>query len=187
MKIQIPLLLILAILFCLPNLSWAQTGTIEGQVTDESGEILIGVNVTLQIEGRTLGASTNIDGNYRITGVPARTVEVSARFVGFRTETKEVDVTANQITTVDFLMSTSTLNLDELVVTGTGGTVERKSLGHTIASADFDGIEDVSTTSVQDALTGKIAGVNINAQSGAIDQEPKIRIRGTSSLSIISL
>jgi TonB-linked SusC/RagA family outer membrane protein len=184
MKIQIPLLLILAILFCLPNLSWAQTGTIEGQVTDESGEILIGVNVTLQIEGRTLGASTNIDGNYRITGVPARTVEVSARFVGFRTETKEVDVTANQITTVDFLMSTSTLNLDELVVTGTGGTVERKSLGHTIASADFDGIEDVSTTSVQDALTGKIAGVNINAQSGAIDQEPKIRIRGTSSLSM---
>ncbi|HKK26345.1 MAG TPA: TonB-dependent receptor plug domain-containing protein, partial [Gracilimonas sp.] len=165
-------------------MAFAQSGTIEGQVTDQSGEILIGVNVTLRIDGRTLGASTNVDGNYQITGVPAGTHEVSARFVGFRTEVVEVTLQAGQTLVQDFILSTSTLNLDELVVTGTGGTVQRKSLGHTISSVEFDGIENVATTSIQDALTGKIAGVNINAQSGAIDQEPKIRIRGTSSLSM---
>ena len=169
---------------CLPGMAFAQSGTIEGQVTDQSGEILIGVNVTLRIDGRTLGASTNVDGNYQITGVPAGTHEVSARFVGFRTEVVEVTLQAGQTLVQDFILSTSTLNLDELVVTGTGGTVQRKSLGHTISSVEFDGIENVATTSIQDALTGKIAGVNINAQSGAIDQEPKIRIRGTSSLSM---
>ena len=73
------------LLFCLPSLGFAQTGTIEGQVTDASGELLIGVNVTVQTEGRTIGSSTDIDGMYSITGVPARTVEVVARFVGFRT------------------------------------------------------------------------------------------------------
>ena len=174
----------MVVLMCLPGMAFAQSGTIEGQVTDQSGEILIGVNVTLRIDGRTLGASTNVDGNYQITGVPAGTHEVSARFVGFRTEVVEVTLQAGQTLVQDFILSTSTLNLDELVVTGTGGTVQRKSLGHTISSVEFDGIENVATTSIQDALTGKIAGVNINAQSGAIDQEPKIRIRGTSSLSM---
>jgi TonB-linked SusC/RagA family outer membrane protein len=184
MKIQIPIFIMTILLFCLPSLGFAQTGTIEGQVTDASGELLIGVNVTVQTEGRTIGSSTDIDGMYSITGVPARTVEVVARFVGFRTERQEVQVSAGETVTLDFVMSISTMNLDELVVTGTGGTVERKSLGHTISSVEFGGIENVATTSVQDALTGKIAGVNINAQSGAIDQEPKIRIRGTSSLSM---
>ncbi|MDZ7808274.1 MAG: TonB-dependent receptor plug domain-containing protein [Gracilimonas sp.] len=184
MKIDIPHFIITLVLLCLPAMAFAQNGTIEGQVTDQSGEILIGVNVTLRIDGRTLGASTDIDGNYQITGVPAGTHEISARFVGFRTEVADVTVQAGQTIVQDFILSTSTLNLDELVVTGTGGTVQRKSLGHTISSVEFDGIENVATTSIQDALTGKIAGVNINAQSGAIDQEPKIRIRGTSSLSM---
>ncbi|WP_103664411.1 SusC/RagA family TonB-linked outer membrane protein [Gracilimonas amylolytica] len=184
MKIQIPHFITMIVLFCLPAMAFAQNGTIEGQVTDQSGEILIGVNVTLRVDGRTLGSSTDIDGNYQITGVPAGTHEVSARFVGFRTEVVEVTLQAGQTLVQDFVLSTSTLNLDELVVTGTGGTVQRKSLGHTISSVEFDGIENVATTSIQDALTGKIAGVNINAQSGAIDQEPKIRIRGTSSLSM---
>lgn len=71
----------------------------------------------------------------------------------------------------------------ELVVTGTGAAVERKSVGHSIASVDFSGTEDIATSTIQDALGGKIAGLSI-AGGGTMDQEPRIRIRGTSSISM---
>lgn len=171
-------------LLCFSTAAWGQTGTIEGQVIDNRGETMPGVNVIVDIEGANLGSTTDADGAFQINSVPAGLVEVTARFIGYGSQTKEVEVIANEVATVDFSLSTSTMNLDELVVTGTGGEVERQSLGHTISSVDVGGVENVATSSVQDALQGKIAGVSINSQSGAIDQEPKIRIRGTSSLSM---
>lgn len=162
----------------------AQTGTITGTVTDTNGETLPGVNVIIQLQAKTLGASTNADGAYTIENVPAgRDLNVTARFVGFRAETKQAQVGAGETLTLDFTLYATTLNLGELVVTGTGAAVERQSVGHTISSVDFEDIETVSTNTVQDALLGKVSGVSINNQGGTIDQEPKIRIRGTSSLS----
>lgn len=183
MKNHVQIIFVFIFLFC-ANIALAQTGTIEGQVTNNQGEPLPGVNVYVGEVTQSLGASTDGDGNYRIEGVPTGTVEVTAQFVGYGREVEEAEVTANETTTLDFVMSTTTLNLDEVVVTGTGGAVERQSLGHTISSVGFDDVEYAGTGNVQDALDGKIAGVSINQQSGAIDQEPKIRIRGTSSLSM---
>jgi TonB-linked SusC/RagA family outer membrane protein len=184
MKKSLQFFLFFSFLFGYTNVAWAQTGIIEGTVTDNAGESLPAVNVILDVEGRNLGATTDTKGFYRISAVPSGTVTMTARFVGFGSQKKEIEVVADQTVTADFSLSTSTLNLDEMVVTGTGGLVERQSIGHTVASVDFDGVENVATNNIQDALTGKIPGVTINNQSGAVDQEPKIRIRGTSSLSM---
>lgn len=180
MQLFLPLLF----LMCFSAAGWAQTGTIKGQVTDNTGETLPGVNIVLDLDDRNVGASTDIDGRFQINSAPVGPVAITARFIGFRTQTKEIEVVADEVITVNFTLSPSTMNLDEIVVTGTGGEVERKSLGHTISSVEMDGVENVSTSNVQDAIMGRIAGVSINNQSGAIDQEPKIRIRGTSSLSM---
>lgn len=182
---QLTKFLFTALVLCISSVSsFAQTGTLEGQITDPAGDVLIGVNITLTIDDRLLGTASNVDGFYTISNIPVGTYEVTARFVGFRTETANVTISSGTTTTQNFVLRTSSLNLDELVVTGTGGVVERKSLGHTISSLEFNAIENVSNNSIQDALNGKIAGVSINLQSGAVDQEPKIRIRGTSSLSM---
>lgn len=182
MKIRIPILGILFFLFG-AGLSFAQTGTITGTVTDDAGEVLPGVNVVVQLEARSIGASTNTDGKYTIENVPAGVQKVVARFVGFSAVTNRVEVVAGQTVTQDFTLGQTTLNLDELVVTGTGAAVERQSVGHSISSVDFSGNENAASTSLQDAMSGKIAGVSIEG-AGTMNQEPRIRIRGTSSISM---
>ena len=179
------LLLVPALLFALTALqpAAAQTGVVEGRVVEsQSGDPLPGVNVT--IRGEQIGSTTNIEGGYTISDVPTGTQVVEARFVGFQTEAREVEVSAGETIVVDFEMQEERLGLDEVVVTGTGGEVAQKSIGHTVSTVDFSGVEDVGTKSIEDALVGKEAGVNINMSSGAIDQEPRIRIRGSSSISM---
>jgi len=161
----------------------AQRGVVEGQVVEsQSGEPLPGVNVT--VRGEQIGASTDPEGTYTIPNVPAGTQVIEARFVGFQTEAQEVEVSAGETVVVDFEMQEARVGLEEVVVTGTGGEVQQKSIGHTVSRVDFSGIEDVGTSSIEDALMGKEAGVNINMSSGSIDQEPRIRIRGSSSISM---
>ncbi len=179
------LLLVPAVLLAIAMLQPAagQSGTIEGQVVESrSGSPLPGVNVT--VRGEQIGASTDPDGSYTISNVPTGTQVVEARFVGFQTETREVEVSAGASVVVDFELQEARVGLDEVVVTGTGGEVAQKSIGHTVSTVDFSGIEDVGTRSIEDALVGKEAGVNINMSSGSIDQEPRIRIRGSSSISM---
>lgn len=163
--------------------AFAQTGTITGTVTDNTDEILPGVNVVVKLGARTIGGSTDANGKYTIQNVPAGTRSVTARFVGFSAVTKEVEVGSGETVTVDFKLGQTTLNLDELVVTGTGAAVERQSVGHSISSVDFDGPENAASTSLQDAMSGQISGVSIEG-GGTVDQEPRIRIRGTSSISM---
>jgi outer membrane receptor protein involved in Fe transport len=82
---------VLALLVGLPTVALAQgTGTLAGQVVDETGAGLPGANVV--VEGTTLGAATDPDGNYRIIGVPVGTYTVTARFVGYG------DVSQNDVT-----------------------------------------------------------------------------------------
>jgi len=179
------LLLIPALILALTALqpASAQTGVVEGRVVEsQSGNPLPGVNITIQ--GEQIGSTTNVEGRYTIDNAPTGSQVVEARFVGFQTETREVEVSARETIVVDFEMQEERLGLDEVVVTGTGGEVEQKSIGHTVSTVDFGGVEDVGTKSIEDALVGKEAGVNINMSSGAIDQEPRIRIRGSSSISM---
>lgn len=169
-------------LWVAPSILLAQDATISGRVFDaEDSTPLPGVNVIL--EGTTTGTATDMDGAFSLD-VPAGDHTLVTSFIGYQEATRSVSVAAGEAIEVEFRLQGKALGLDEVVVTGTGGQVERKALGNTIAPIEFAGVEDLSTNSVTDALAGKEPGVSINAQSGALFQEPKIRIRGTSSLSM---
>lgn len=99
--------LVLLLLFALPGLALAQgTGTLAGSVVDaQTGETLPGANV--RIEGTTLGAATNAEGQYRIIGVPIGSYTVTASFIGYQPESTEgVDINNGYTRDLSFQLST---------------------------------------------------------------------------------
>ncbi|MCH2449867.1 MAG: TonB-dependent receptor [Gracilimonas sp.] len=185
MKNQIQFFLLVVISFCFTGVIWAQTGTIEGKVTDSQGEVLPGVNVVIDFGEEVLGASTDVEGNYRITSVPVGRVEVTARFLGFGSQTREVEVEAGEVATVNFSLTSSTIRMDELVVTGTGGEVSREKIGTSITSINTnDLLENASINSFDEILEGRAAGLRSVQTSGTVGGGNDLRVRGTSSFTL---
>ncbi|MFQ5651704.1 MAG: TonB-dependent receptor domain-containing protein [bacterium] len=96
------------------SLVWAQTGTIQGKVTDQDGKPLPGTNV--QIVGTDLGAAASDDGSYTIPNVPAGTYTLSATFIGHFESKTEVQVLSGETAAVDFSLEESALPGETLVV-----------------------------------------------------------------------
>ncbi|MFU8811710.1 MAG: SusC/RagA family TonB-linked outer membrane protein [Balneolaceae bacterium] len=162
----------------------AAQGAIEGVVTERgTGTDLPGVNVV--IEELTIGAPTDANGRYRIENVPAGTYTLQARFLGFRTEVQEVTVVAGQTATVNFVLRASMIELDQVIVTGPVGGVERRAIGNTITQ--IDAVETVRFNpipNVQALINGRAPGVVVMPGSGMVGAGSKIRIRGSSSINL---
>ena len=181
--------LLLAALACLtaPRNAWGQadTGTISGTVTDaETGEPLPGVNVVLSEE--ELGAATKADGGYEIEGAPAGGYTVRARFVGYRTAQKQIEIAAGEVVTVNFRLKTKNLDLDEVVVTGTApGAGQKRSLGNAVAQIDADDIQDIAPVqSMDQLLSGRIPGGTVPAGGGYAGSGSRLSIRGRATLAL---
>ncbi|MGI9174912.1 MAG: SusC/RagA family TonB-linked outer membrane protein [Rhodothermales bacterium] len=157
------------------------TGTLTGQVIEAAtGDPLPGVNVV--ITSLTQGAATDVDGNYIIPDIPEGTYEVVARFVGYGDERVTVDVQAGEETTQDFELGEDLLMMDELVVTGTGGSVERRKLSADVAVLNSRDIEEAPVTSVDQLLQGRVAGANVRLQSAQPGQAGLVNLRGITSI-----
>lgn len=157
------------------------TGTVEGKVTESgSGRPLAGAQVF--VAGTTVGSVTNDRGEYRITSAPARQVEIRVRLIGFSPINKSVVVTAGQTSTLNIEVGVSALQLDQVVVTGTGAQVEVKKLGNTISTIQPPAFAAISTPS--QLLQARDAGVSILPASGISGEGSRIRIRGNASLSM---
>ena len=155
-------------------------GIIEGRVTEAaSGRPLDAVQVV--VVGTTLGAATNATGTFRITGVPARELQIQTRYIGFAPQTRTVTVQAGQAATANFELRTSALQLDQVVVTGTGGAVETRKLGNTIAIVKTP--ENAPVTNVSEVLQGREPGLTGLPSSGMTGEGSRIRIRGNASIS----
>ena len=160
----------------------AQTGTVTGQVTDAaSGRPLESAQV--YIEGTALGTLTNSAGRYLFVNAPAGSHTVIAELVGYRSGSETVTVTAGQTSTVDFGLSVTAIQLDQIVVTGTGVATEKKKLGNSIATVDVSNLQDAPITSFSDVLQGREAGVVTLPGGGDTGGSGRIRIRGSASLS----
>jgi TonB-linked SusC/RagA family outer membrane protein len=157
------------------------TGTIEGKVTETgSGRPLPGAQVF--IAGTTVGSVTNDRGEYRITSAPARQVDVRVRLIGYSPINKTVVVTAGQTATLNIEVGVSALQLEQVVVTGTGAQVEVKKLGNTISTIQPPAFAAITTPS--QLLQARDAGVSILPASGISGEGSRIRIRGNASLSM---
>ena len=166
--------------------SWAMPaaaqGTIEGTVTEQgTNDPLPGVNIA--IPSLNVGAATSLDGTYEISDVAAGEYTIQARFVGFQTREKTVVVEDGETVTIDFALRESTMEMDEVVVTGTGGNARRREIGNSISQVSASDIEATPSTDFGDLLQGRAAGVSILDNSGQVGAGSSIRLRGNNSVS----
>lgn len=151
----------------------AQNRTITGTVTDATGEAVIAA--TIMVKGTTIGAATDLDGKYRIE-VPANAKILVVSYVGMQTQ--EVNITGNVINVV--LKDDATM-LDEVVAIGYG-TVRRRDITGSVASVSSESLAAIPVSSAAEAITGKLAGVQVTTTEGSPDAEVKIRVRGGGSI-----
>lgn len=131
--------------------------------------------VSVSVKGTTLGTVTNIDGLYSLK-VPQDAQSLVFSFVGMKTE--EVAITG---TTVDVVLDPQTIGVDEVVVTALGISREKKSLGYGVQDVESEELTRAASPNVLGALSGKVAGVQINQTGGQVGSSSRIVIRGNSS------
>ena len=165
----------------LPSVLSAQaaTGAVEGRVVDAQNERPIS-GARVRVGGTTIGAVTNEAGNFRVAGVPARQVELTVRMIGYGPVTHSVVVAAGQTARVDFQISVSALQLDQVVVTGSGQQVEVKKLGNTVAVVQPP--QDVPINDISSLLQAREPGLSSITSAGLTGSGARIRIRGNASL-----
>jgi TonB-dependent starch-binding outer membrane protein SusC len=154
--------------------SAAYAQSVSGSVKDESGEALPGVNVLEK--GTTNGTTTDADGKYMIKLQDDNGI-LSFSFIGFTTQ----EVQANGRTLLDVTMLPDIESLDEVVVVGYGTQREREVTG-AIGSITSKDISKVVVTGLDQALQGKIAGVQVTQNSGEPGGNVSVRIRGVGSI-----
>ena len=175
-------LLAVGALFASSRSAFAQipTGTVEGKVTEAgSGRPL--PNAQVFVVGTTAGSVTTETGSYRITGAPARQAQIQVRLIGFAPVGRTIVVAAGQTTTLNFELQVSALQLEQIVVTGTGQQVEVKKLGNTVATVQPP--QNAPIKSAGELLQGREPGVVGLPSTGLTGQGSRIRIRGNASLS----
>lgn len=152
----------------------AQNVTVKGTVKDNAGETVIGASV-VEKGNTTNGAITDLDGNFTLT-VPSDATLVFS-YIGMKTQ----EVAVKGRTILNITMDDDSQALEEVVVIGYG-SVRRKDLTGSVATVDADVLTAVPVASATEALTGKMAGVQITTTEGSPDAEMKIRVRGGGSI-----
>ena len=174
------LLFFLVSLFFSAGALHAQDASVTGVVNEErSGQPLPGVTVLVEELG--IGSATNIDGIYEITGLEPGTYSVRFSFVGFRPQTETVSLDPGQELTLDVTLQEAALDLEEVVVTGTGGETRRRELGTTIARITPGDIDE-PVMSIEDLMQGRVTGMTVNPGSGTQGAGAAIRLRGNVSM-----
>ncbi len=121
-RVALILTIVFLQIFCVTGFA-QDTGVVRGVITDSDGQSLIGANVVL--EGTILGASTDFDGVYVITNVPAGTYTVMADYVGYQSSTASANVSAGGTATVNFTLDQDVLDLQAVVTTGSVNPVTK--------------------------------------------------------------
>ena len=165
-------LCILFIVFITANSAWSQ-GVVSGRITSsEDGEGLPGV--TIAIKGTTTGTISNADGSYQLNAGSDDILIV--RFIGFIEQ--EVAVAGRSV--VDITMEVEVSALDEVVVVAYG-EVRKKDLTGSVATIKGQDMAKTASVSLDQALQGQAAGVQVTQVSGRPGGQTSIRIRGSSS------
>ncbi len=171
-----------ALALFLPTAVTAQTGSLRGQVVDAVTQRPVG-GAQIEIVDARRGGLTNTSGQYLILNVPVGEHEVRVQFIGFATVTQTVTVTSGEAAVLDFELSQSALQLDQIVVTGTAQGSEARSIGNTVSTIDAAEIVEIAPISnVQELLTARTPGLTLVANSGQAGASSKLRIRGAGSL-----
>lgn len=152
----------------------AQNINVSGTVTDAtSGEEIIGA--TVKVKGATSGTITDASGNYKLSCKQGSVIVIS--YVGYAS--KQVKVTTAG--TLNIQISEDAHMLDQVVVVGYG-VMKRSDLTGSVSSIDEKAIKQGVNTSIEQAMQGRIAGVQVTQNSGAPGGAISVQIRGINSL-----
>lgn len=167
----------LVCLLCLTSTAAAlaqQTIKVTGKVIDSTNEGVPGVNV--QVKGGALGTITDVNGNYKIDVPNSKSVLVFS-FIGY--ETQELPV--GNKTVINVSLKDDTQVLDEVVVVAYG-TARKGDVTGALTSLRPDPNDAAKATSLDNLLSGKVAGLVVNSTSSAVGSASSVTIRGASSL-----
>jgi TonB-linked SusC/RagA family outer membrane protein len=151
-----------------------QSVTVTGTVKSDAGELLPGVSII--VKGTTTGVITNIDGKYSITATNAQSILVFS-FVGMQSQ----EISVDGRNTIDVTLVTSSIGVDEVVVTALGIKREEKSLGYSVGTVGGEELTRVVQENVLNSMAGKVTGVQISSTGGAGSTVSMV-IRGATSL-----
>jgi len=147
--------------------------TVKVTVTDETGEPVIGASVLEQ--GSQNGGITDIDGIFNITLKGSKQIVIS--YIGMKTQT----VDGKGKTAIDVVLKDDATGLEEVVVIGYG-SVRKKDITGSVATVNSETLQAVPVANASEALTGKLAGVQVTTTEGSPDADVKIRVRGGGSI-----
>ncbi|TWJ02348.1 TonB-linked SusC/RagA family outer membrane protein [Mucilaginibacter frigoritolerans] len=168
-------LLFISLVMCFTVMAQTPGTAIKGTVTDDKGVTLPGVSVA--VKGTTVGAITDVNGNYSIT-VPSSGKILVFSFIGM--ETQEVSIGAKTIINVGLKLSSTTLTTVDVVSIGYG-TQKRQDVNGAISSISAKTIQDIPQVSVDQLLQGQAAGVTVTSNSGQPGSATSVHIRGVTS------
>jgi len=164
------------------------TGTISGRVTDSTAQQpLAGADVVIVGDaGAPLrGSRTDAAGRFVITNAPAGAQRVRVRFVGYSPKELSLTVREGQTTVMDFGLTPRSMQLDQVVITGTGGVVQKRAVGNVVETIPAVDVLQYAPARTVDQLVGaRTPGVIVLPSSGQVGTGAQLRVRGAGSLSL---
>ncbi len=156
------------------------TGEVRGKVVDAStNEPLIGAQVS--IRDTKTGTTTTISGEYVLRRLEPGEYTIIARYIGYKSLSRVVKVQAGVTASADFALTPTTVQADELVVTGVGTATEKRRLSAPVDAITQEQIERTPTNSIDQLMQGQVAGVSIGMASGLPGTGSRIQTRGVKS------
>ncbi len=166
--------------FCIVALLFAQTAmaqkarTISGQVFDHTGQPMIGATVVV-VGNSGVGTTTDMQGKYKIKATPDD--QLSFSFLGYVEVTERVGNRTN----INIVLRQENVNINEVVVIGYG-TQQKSDLTGAVTSVNMEDLSNTASASVDEALQGRLAGVEIMTTDGEPGSAASIRVRGSRSI-----
>ena len=158
-------------------ITYAQTGSISGKVSDEKNETLPGASIAIKELAKA--TTTDAEGNFKIGGIPNGEYTVAVSFIGYQVSQRKVKITGD--TQANFQLQPSSNALNEVVVIGYG-TQRKRDLTGSVTAVTAEDFNKGTVSSPEQLITGKVAGVSITTNGGAPGAGSTIRIRGGASL-----
>ena len=166
--------------FCIVALLFAQTAmaqkarTISGQVFDNTGQPMIGATVVV-VGNSGVGTTTDMQGKYKIKATSED--QLSFSFLGYVEVTERV----GSRTTINIVLQQENVNINEVVVIGYG-TQQKSDLTGAVTTVNMEDLANTAAASVDEALQGRLAGVEIMTTDGEPGSAASIRVRGSRSI-----
>lgn len=175
--LQIPLRLalrVILLLLVLPTAGYAQSSKISGKVTSADNEPLIGV--TVFEKGTKTGTATDANGKFVLT-VSDPSATISFRYVGYQSR----DIPLNNRTSITLALKSQDNALNEVLVIGYGTTTRKDGTG-AVGQVKMSDFEKAPVKSFDEALAGRVAGVQVSGSDGQPGETNNIVIRGAGSV-----